>query len=96
VHEMGVRKTLGAGRADIIRMVVGDGLRTAFIGAVPGFALTYIGVRLTSDLVGETPLVDLAVLIAVPAFLFVVVLVACYFPARRASRVDPLDSLRAL
>jgi predicted permease len=96
VHEMGVRTTLGASRLDIIRLVVGDGLRTSLIGSLAGFALTYVGVRLTSNVVGAIPAVDVAVLVTVPLVLLGVIVLACYIPARRAARVDPLESLRAL
>ena len=52
--------------------------------------------RLTSNVVGAIPAVDVAVHVTVPLVLLGVIVLACYIPARRAARVDPLESLRAL
>jgi ABC-type antimicrobial peptide transport system permease subunit len=93
-REIGVRMALGAGTADVTRMVVGQGLGLATlgmgIGAVAAFALTR---SMTQLLVGVQP-ADPAIYAGVALLLMTVALLACYIPAARASRVDPMVALR--
>jgi predicted permease len=95
LKELGIRAALGADRSDIARLVVKEGLRVAAVGSVFGFVLGYVGIRITSHLVLPIPSVDAGALLAGPVVLGIVVLAACYIPARRAARVDPMVVLRA-
>jgi putative ABC transport system permease protein len=93
-REIGIRMALGAQPANVLRLVLGRGTRLALIGIVAGlggsFALTrYLGTLLFG--VGAT---DPATFVAVAALLMIVALLACYIPARRAMRVDPIMALR--
>ena len=92
-REIGVRLALGARREDILRLIVGHGARMAVAGvAIGGVAALGLTRVMTNQLFGVTPH-DPATFAAVAALLLVVSLLACYVPARRASRVDPLVSL---
>ncbi|HEV2490656.1 MAG TPA: ABC transporter permease [Candidatus Acidoferrales bacterium] len=93
-REIGIRMALGAQRANVLRLVLGQGIVLAIVGAVVGTAAAagvtgYLG----SLLYGIEP-IDAPTFIAVAALLIIVALVACYIPARRAMRVDPMVALR--
>ncbi len=93
-HEIGIRVALGATPADIMRLVIGQGLVLTFVGVVFGFAGSLALARyLASLLYGVRPQ-DPATLALVAMFFVVVALAACYIPARRAMRVDPMVALR--
>jgi putative ABC transport system permease protein len=93
--EIGVRVALGARVSDVVRMVVGEGLRLAVMGAALGLAGAYVAARLLgSALYGVTPTDALSYTSAV-AGLLLVALLACFIPARRAARTDPAVALRA-
>jgi putative ABC transport system permease protein len=93
-HEIGIRMALGAYPADVMRMVVGDGMRLAGAGLAIGLMASLVAMRyLQSQLFGVQS-TDLITFCCVPAALALVALGACYIPARRATRVDPLDALR--
>jgi putative ABC transport system permease protein len=96
VHELGIRVALGAERAHIIRMVVRDGLGLALIGSAAGFLLAYPAMRAASNMFVAVPSMDVLAFTAVPVLLTGVVVLACYVPARRAARVDPMTALRQL
>jgi ABC-type antimicrobial peptide transport system permease subunit len=91
---MGVRMALGAQRGDIIKLVLRDGLALTLIGCAVGLAAA-VGVTrfLTFLLYGISPL-DPITFVAIPVLLAGVALLACWIPARRASRVDPMVALR--
>jgi predicted permease len=93
-REFGIRMALGARRPEILRLVVGDGLRIALFGVAIGLiasaALTHY---LRSMLWGVEPL-DPITFVTVPLALLFVALAACYIPAHRATKVDPLIALR--
>jgi predicted permease len=96
VREIGVRMALGADRDDIVRLIVREGARVAAAGIALGLMLAYAAIRLASRVVVELPSLDVATLLAVPALLSAVVVLACYLPALRAARVDPMVVLRTL
>jgi putative ABC transport system permease protein len=95
VGEIGVRMVLGAQRKDVIRLILFDGAGVLIAGIVSGFALAFAGIRYASHAIVPLPDVDAPTFIVVPALLIAVVLLACYLPARRAARVDPLVVLRS-
>ena len=94
-QEMGIRMALGADRSAIRRLVVWHGMRLALLGVVVGIAAAFGLTRLiASFLFGVKPW-DPLVFISVPLILFGVALVAVWLPASRASKVDPMQALRA-
>jgi predicted permease len=95
VQEIGIRTALGADRRDVEWLIVREGARILVFGSAVGVALTYAALRVTSRFVA-LPEMDAGTWIAVPAILSGVILLACYVPARRAARLDPLDALRQL
>jgi putative ABC transport system permease protein len=93
-HYIGVRMALGARGSDIMKMVLKQGLTLALAGMALG-ALAALGLmRLLRSLLFEVQTTDAATFAIVLGTLFVVALLACYIPARRATRVDPLVALR--
>ena len=95
VRELGIRATLGASRFALMGLVLREGAAVALVGALLGFVVALIGGYLTSHLVIAIPRPDLTTILIVPALLALVVLIACFVPARRAARVDPLQVLKA-
>jgi putative ABC transport system permease protein len=93
-HEIGVRMALGAQRFDVLRLVVQKGVVLGVVGVVVGLAVSFALTRLISTLLFEVTATDTATFVAVSLGLFLVVLIACFVPARRATRVDPLKALR--
>lgn len=96
LREMGIRVALGACRTDIVRLVLAEGARVAIVSLVLGLALSVAVQRIASSLIVALPKTDLFIFLVVPLLLAAVILVACYAPARRASRVNPIDVLAAL
>ena len=94
-HELGVRVALGASRGEIVRLVIGQGMRLALAGAAVGLAAALATARLVAGLVKGTEPNDPATLVAVVTVLLAVAAAATYLPARRAARVDPMTALRA-
>jgi putative ABC transport system permease protein len=93
-HEIGVRMALGAQRLDVLKLVVKKGIVLAVIGVAVGLAASFALTRLIAALLFEVTTTDTLTFAAVPIGLFVVTLLACYLPARRATKVDPLKALR--
>src|SRR5580700_1937075 len=93
-HEIGIRMALGAQRNDVLRLVLGDGAKMALIGVAVGIAASLALTRLMAKLLFGVSAYDPLTFLTVAALLFMVALAACYIPARRAMRVDPLVALR--
>ena len=92
--EIGVRMALGAQRGQVLRLMLGDGLRPALYGLVLGLAASAGAVRLIQSMLYGTRPLDPAIFAAVAATLLVVAALACLVPAWRASRIDPMQALR--
>ena len=93
-HEMGIRLALGAQPSDVFRLVLGEGMSIAFLGIPAGLAAAGCLSRLISGLLyGVTP-TDPQTLLEVAMVMTLVVMMACYLPARRATKVDPMVALR--
>jgi putative ABC transport system permease protein len=94
-RDIGIRLALGAGRRDVIAMIVGRGMTLALAGAVLGLIAAFGAARLMKSLLFSVAPWDPLTFAAVPALVCIVALIACYVPAQRASRVDPLSALRS-
>jgi putative ABC transport system permease protein len=94
-HEIGIRIALGAQRHDVFRMIVGQGLILALIGVVVGAAGALALTRLIEGLLYGVSPTDGPTFVIVALLMIVVAALACYLPARRATKVDPLVALRA-
>jgi putative ABC transport system permease protein len=94
-REIGIHQALGANRADVLRLVVGQSMRVVGIGLVIGIALSLAVARLVSSEVFGISSFDPLTFAIVIALLAGSALVACLLPARRATKVDPLTALRA-
>lgn len=93
-RELGIRMALGAGNSQIAGLVLSQGARMAGLGIAVGFVLVFGVTRYVSSLLfGVAPL-DPMTLVGVAALIFALALVAAYLPARRATRVDPIEALR--
>jgi predicted permease len=93
-REVGIRMALGANRRDVMKMITRQGMRLAAVGVVIGMLLSLALAKVLSSLLIGISGYDVTTFILVPTLLAAVALVACYLPARRATKVDPLVALR--
>ncbi|HUF36569.1 MAG TPA: FtsX-like permease family protein, partial [Gemmatimonadales bacterium] len=94
-REIGIRMALGAARGEVVRLVLGRGLRVVAAGTGLGLVAAYAGARLIERQLFGVAAADLATFVAVPLVLVAVAAAACWVPARRAARVDPAIALSA-
>lgn len=93
-HELGIRMALGADRSEILRLVLGQGLRLALFGVICGLAAAFALTRLMRSLLFGVSTTDPLIFGLVAGLLITAALLACYLPARRATQLDPLAALR--
>jgi ABC-type antimicrobial peptide transport system permease subunit len=93
--EIGIRISMGAETADVLRLVVGQGLRLTLAGVAVGLVGAFLSTRMISSLLFDVSPSDPLTFGAVAGTLVLVALAACTIPALRASRVDPVHALRA-
>jgi putative ABC transport system permease protein len=94
-QEIGIRLALGAQRYDVLRLVVGQGMRFVAVGLLLGLIGVFACTRLLQSLLFGVGATDLPTMLAVTLILTAVSFVACLLPARRATLVDPIEALRA-
>jgi putative ABC transport system permease protein len=93
-HEVGVRMALGAQQQHVLRMILGHGLRLVLLGVGLGVMVAFVVTRVISNLLFGVSATDPQVFVGVALLLIAVALLATYFPARRALKVDPIVALR--
>ena len=89
--EIGIRMALGAQTRDVLRLVLGKGVRLTMLGVILGLGGAYAVSRFLSSAIPTLPTRDPLVMAGIALALIVVALAACYFPSRRATKVDPSD-----
>jgi len=94
-HEIGIRLALGAGRRDVLKLILSQGLKLVLLGVVIGLGAAFALSRWMETLLFGVRPTDPLTFAGIAAVLLLVSLVACWIPARRATRVDPLVSLRS-
>ena len=96
-HEIGIRMALGAQKSDVLGLVMKEGVVLVTAGTLIGMALTWAGIRLMSGFfftVASVRTFDPALLVGAPLLLATLALGACYVPARKSMRIDPVVALR--
>jgi macrolide transport system ATP-binding/permease protein len=93
-RELGIRVSVGAGRRDVFKLILGQGLGISVVGLLAGLVASLAVTRLTANLLYGVSATDPVTFIVIALLLLCVTLLACYFPARRATKVDPMIALR--
>ncbi len=93
-REIGLRMTLGAQRGNVLRMVIGQGMKLAIVGVLLGLVASIALTRTMKSLLFGISPTDPITFISIAALISIVALLACFFPARRATKVDPMIALR--
>jgi putative ABC transport system permease protein len=93
-RELGIRMSVGAERRDIFKLILGQGLAISIIGLLGGLVVALAVTRLMANLLYGVSANDPVTFIVIALLLLFVTLLACYFPARRATKVDPMIALR--
>jgi putative ABC transport system permease protein len=93
-HEIGIRLALGAQTSKVLQIVIGQGMRMALVGIGIGLAAAFALTRAMASLLFAVAPTDPLTFIGITILLAAVALVACYIPARRAAKVDPMIALR--
>ena len=93
-REIGIRMALGASRGRVLGGILGEGARLALVGFAAGFAGALAAGRILASLLHEVEPSDPVVLALTAGLLAAVALIACYLPARRAAKLDPMRALR--
>jgi ABC-type antimicrobial peptide transport system permease subunit len=94
VHEIGIRMALGASSGQVLRMIVGQGLKLALAGIACGLLVAVGASRIMASILTNVKANDPSTFVAVPVFFGLVALAACYIPARRGAHVDPMVALK--
>ena len=94
-HEIGIRMALGAQARDVLKLIIGNGMALALIGVAVGLAGALALTRVMAGILFGVTTTDALTYVIVSLGLVVVALLACYIPARRATKVDPLVALRS-